>query len=78
MAVAADATAQSIEGQNDPKNDSSSIFPSRERKSRIHEHPFMKEVTSHYSFISRILIEYLVVHYQWFKCFCRKFCYFTK
>lgn len=48
MSVAADVTAQSIEGQNEPKNDSSSILPPTQRKSHIREHPFMKEVSSYY------------------------------
>lgn len=50
MAVAADATAQSIEGQNDPKNDSLIIDHTPSEKSHIKEHPFMKEVRSYSSF----------------------------
>ena len=64
MAVVADATAQSIEGQNDPKNDSSIIEPTPPRNSRIKEHPFMKEVSAYSSFsFCQTFIQYLAARY---------------
>lgn len=44
MSVAADATVQSISNENDMNVNSAKRPSSTDKKSHIHEHPFMKEV----------------------------------
>ncbi len=54
MAVVADATAQTVRSENDINKSSPIIQSFTDKKSHIREHPFMKEVKYHFSFISII------------------------
>jgi len=78
MAVVAEATAQSLNGENDLKKSSLGVQSSPNKKSHIREHPFMKEVSFHYSVIIIIFIRSLSVYYKWFKCFYSKCRYITQ
>lgn len=51
MAVIADVTAQTLSNNNDMSKNPAILQSSSDRKSNIHEHPFMKEVKYHLSFI---------------------------
>ena len=57
MAIAADtSTKQRFTEQNDQKKSSNTVQPPSDKKSHIHEHPFMKEVCFDYSIIVIIML----------------------
>jgi len=54
MAVIVDVTAQSLSSEKNSNTSSPIVQSSTDKKSNIREHPFMKEVKFHLSFISII------------------------